>query len=187
MRIGSIAIFITMVLLVVGARVLPHPPNFTPLMAVAIFSGALFRGRWMGYLIPLGAMILSDWIIGFHDLSLMVYVSMVPAVWLASRFASDVKPVGEKRSFFGLKWMGLGLGSDLIFFVASNFAVWGLSGYYARTAQGLLECFVLALPFLLNQLLGTGTFLGLLLFTWYGLKVLMQWRSAEVSYQRYKS
>ncbi|HAG90290.1 MAG TPA: hypothetical protein DCL41_00360 [Bdellovibrionales bacterium] len=180
-------VFALLAALVAGSRLLPHPPNFTPLMAVALFSGALFGRSLWAYMIPLAAMVLSDAFLGFHSLSGVVYIGMALAV-LFGGIAEDWKPVGEKKVLFGLKWLSLALVADGIFFVLTNFGVWALTPYYEKSVSGLAECYVMALPFLLNQLLGTGTFLGLLLFTWHGLKVLSRWRvPGKVSYQRYKS
>lgn len=180
--------WVVLIALVVGVaflRVLPHPPNFTPMMAIALFSGAIFGRRGYAYLLPIGAMVLSDLLIGFHSLSGVVYVSMVPAIWFGA-FLGGVKPLGDKQSAFGFKWAGAGLSADLSFFVLSNLGVWWLSGFYERSVAGLTECFVLALPFLINQIFGTATFLGLLLFSWYGLQVLAGWREPKLSFKKYK-
>lgn len=173
------------ILLVAGSRMLPHPPNFTPMMAIAIFSGAFFSSRRWAYALPLGAMVVSDFFIGFHSLSFVVYVSMIPAIWFGS-LCADVAPIGERKTIFGLKWVGVGLAADLSFFILSNLGVWGLSGFYEHSVSGLIYCYTLALPFLINQILGTGTFLGLLLFTWYGLMVLASWREPQLKFQKYK-
>jgi len=182
--IGSL--FLLLILFVAGGRLLPHPPNFTPLMAIALFSGALLGRGPLAYLLPLGAMVVSDFFLGFHSLSGIVYLAMAPAVLLGT-FAQKTQPLGEKKSVYGLKWIGLALGADLIFYVISNLGVWYVTDFYEKSVNGLIQCFTLALPFLLNQILGTGTFLGLLLFTAYGLKVLAGWRSPELSYQKYKN
>lgn len=179
------ALLLLVVFVVAFTRLLPHPPNFTPVLAIAIFCGALFPGRVWAYLVPAGAMIVSDYFIGFHDLSVIVYLSMMPAVFAGS-LLSQTKPVGGERTFFGLKWLGIGVSADLLFFILSNLGVWWFSGFYARTWDGLLECYVVALPFLKNQLLGTATFLGLLLYTWYGLMVLAGWREPKLSYRKFK-
>ncbi len=186
MKSSHILLFLALVLLVAGSRTLPHPPNFTPLMAIAVFSGAFLGSRTMAYLFPLSAMVISDLFIGFHSFSAVVYISMIPAVFLGAKIGRGTFPFGERRSWKGLKWFGLGLSADLSFFILTNLAIWWLSGFYEHSLAGLTECFVLALPFLINQILGTGTFLGLLLFTWYGLMVLAQWREPNLKYQRYR-
>lgn len=183
MRGFKAVVFLGFIALLAGSRTLPHPPNFTPIMAIALFSGAIFGTRFWAYAIPIGAMLLSDLFIGFHDLSGVVYLSLAPAVLIGS-FFRQMAPLGERRSFFGLKWLGVGLSADLCFFILSNFGVWWLSGFYEHSVEGLIYCFTLALPFLLNQILGTATFLGLLLFTWYGLMVLAGWRQPQLSYQK---
>lgn len=170
-----VLIFLGMIALTAMSRLLPHPPNFTPLIAIALFSGALLKNRpVLAYVVPLGAMVISDFFIGFHSLSGVVYLSMVPAVWVG-QFANKDSGEARRVKFFG-RWFGLGIVADLFFFVMSNLGVWWLSGYYEHSLAGLSQCFVLALPFLLNQVLGTTTFLGLLLFSWYGLMVLAQRR-----------
>lgn len=178
-------LFFFLVLLVVAAafsRMIPHPANFTPLIAIALFSGCVFRSKWSAFVVPIAAMVVSDLFLGFHSLSVLVYVSMLPAVFLGQYLQKVGDNDGSRRlAFFG-GWFGLGFLGDLIFFIMTNLGVWWFSGFYARSVSGLTECFVLALPFLKNQLLGTMTFLGLLLFTWYGLMFMA--RQQTPVYQR---
>ncbi|MBI2082223.1 MAG: hypothetical protein HYT76_01515 [Deltaproteobacteria bacterium] len=137
----------TLVGLIVAAaasRLLPHPPNFAPIMAIALFGGAYFNRR-SSLIIPLGAMFLSDLLIGFHDQMALVYLSFVLVVFLGGTLR-------EKRTVGGVA--GIAFTSSLLFFVLTNFGVWAIDGLYPRTLSGLMTCYLAALPFFQNQLLG---------------------------------
>ena len=77
---------VALIVLVAGlSRLIPHPPNFTPIIAIGLFSGFYFKNnKSLGFLILLGAMIISDSIIGFYSISLMmfVYLALVPAIFI---------------------------------------------------------------------------------------------------------
>ena len=133
--------------LILLSRWLPHPPNFTPVLAVALFCGSRFSKSSWAYLMPVIAMIISDLVIGMHDLMLVVYASLLPMVWLASRWPKQK----ILNSFFASVW----------FFAITNFAVWYTgSVVYAPTLAGLEECYVAALPFFHNTLISTFVFMG---------------------------
>jgi hypothetical protein len=131
----------------VVARLLPHAPNFTPIVASAVFAGTIFRSRALAMLAPAVALVLSDFVLGAYDWRVMsiVYVSLaLPAImgmWgrrLQARFV--LVPIV--------------LSSSLLFFAATNFAVWALSGMYPGNLAGLAHCYAAALPFLRNSVTG---------------------------------
>jgi hypothetical protein len=133
-------------LIVVGVtlRLLPHPANFAPVTAIAIFGGALLPRR-QALIVPVLIMMISDAFIGFY--------TMMPVVWacyvliaLAGNFFL--------REFRMLRTATVTLASSLFFFIATNFAVWISSGMYAHTWTGLERCYILALPFFRNTLAG---------------------------------
>ena len=139
----NVAIATSLIIIGVSLRVLPHPDNFAPITAIAIFGGALLPRRHALW-VPALAMIVSDAIIGFHDLVLVtwgcyVLIALASNVWLT------------KLSL--LRGATLTLGASLFFFVVTNFAVWGTSGMYAHTWNGLVQCYTLALPFFRNTFL----------------------------------
>lgn len=140
----NIGIAICLVALAAAFRILPHPDNFAPMAAVAIFGGALLPRR-VGVLVPLMAMVLTDLIIDMHDLVLVTWGSYA-LIALASSLVL-------KKSSFG-KILAMTLGGSVFFFVTTNFAVWLMSGMYTRTLAGLQQCFVLALPFFRGTLMG---------------------------------
>lgn len=125
-------------------RLLPHPPNFTPVAALALFAGAHFASRYLAFLVPLLAMFLSDLALqvitgnGFHSQAPLVYLSFVAVVGIGLWLQSRRRPV---------LILGAALASSMVFFVLSNFGLWMEGSLYPRTAEGLLTCFVMAIPF----------------------------------------
>jgi hypothetical protein len=146
------SIALCLIVLAATLRLLPHPENFAPIAAVAIFGGALLPRR-LAVAVPVAAMVLTDLVIGWHDLILLVWLlyalmALASSVWL------------RKNSF--ARTAGLTLGSSVAFFVVTNFAVWVQSGMYEHTWAGLAQCFTLAIPFFRNSLVSDLFYVGLL-------------------------
>jgi hypothetical protein len=129
---------------ITATRLLPHPPNFTPVGAVALFSGALIPGP-AGVLIPLIALFLSDTFLGFHDTLLYVYGSFL-IIFLIGKYL-------KKQSSFGIL-SGSSLLSSVLFFVITNFGVWQATTLYPKTLSGLFQSYVMGLPFFGNTVAG---------------------------------
>lgn len=129
------------------SRLLPHPPNFAPVAAAALFAGAVLPRRW-SLVVPFGAMLLSDALIGFYQLPVMlsVYSSFLLVVLLGS-WAARQKKRAESVVLASLS-------GSVIFFLVTNFAVWAWGGLYPRTAAGLLASYTMAVPFFRNTLAG---------------------------------
>jgi hypothetical protein len=134
---------IVLILFAAFSRLMPHPANFTPVAAIALFSGTYFNKKYM-FILPVAAMFISDLILGFHSTMIWVYGSFVLisfiGLWLRSR-----KKVGYV--------IGTALFSSILFFVLTNLGVW-LTGYYGLTFNGLIECYTMAIPFFRNSLTG---------------------------------
>ena len=126
------------VIMAVLIRLLPHPPNFTPITALALFGGTTFKNKWLGISLPLIAMGLSDVYLGFYGISYWVYGSF----FLISILGTIWKKIKVKNVFI----------ASLIFFIITNFGVW-LMGY-PKTIEGFVLCYTLAIPFFINSLLG---------------------------------
>ncbi len=141
-------------LILVGAvsRLLPHPPNVTPLTAMALLGGAYLEG-WIAFAFPLAALLASDLILGFHGTMPFVYASFLAIAWLGRLL---------KGSRSNGRVLAACLASSLLFFIITNFGVWLGSGMYPRDAQGLAACYAAAIPFLRNSMLGDVAFTGLL-------------------------
>lgn len=133
------------ILTAAAARLLPHPPNVTPITAMAIFGGACFVDRRMAILIPLAAMVLGDFVLGFHRLVFLVYGCFVLDVALG---------FWVRRHRTWLSVAGAAFAGSVIFFVVTNLGVWGFESLYPKTAEGLETCFTAALPFFRNTILG---------------------------------
>jgi hypothetical protein len=149
-----ILLVVVMIFTVALFRVVPHLPNFTPLAAAALFGGAVLTDRRWAIGVPLVAMLLSDWIIGFHTLAPLIYLSLVAMVFIGTYLT-------ERRRIVPVAVAALT--ASVFFFAVSNFGVWALGILYPRTLDGLLACYVAALPFFQNTLLGT-LFYSALLF-----------------------
>ncbi|OGY26151.1 MAG: hypothetical protein A2134_00930 [Candidatus Woykebacteria bacterium RBG_16_39_9b] len=143
------------ILFAVTLRLVPHPPNFAPIAAMALFGGA-YLNRKYAIVIPLVVMFLSDIFIGFYSPVVMtsVYGSFV-LVGLLGMWLKKRKSPGNV--------IAAAIGSSLLFFLITNFAVWA-AGAYARDLSGLAQSYVMGLPFFRNTLLGdlfyTGVFFG---------------------------
>ena len=140
-----IATFILAILAAAALRLLPHPPNFTPIGAMALFSGAYLGRKPLALAAPLGALFLSDMVLGFYAGMTFVYVSVALTVligWALTVRRSIVR-VGIAA-----------VASSALFFVLTNFGMWLFSGIYPRTADGFIACYVAAIPFFQNSLAG---------------------------------
>lgn len=138
---------LSLVLLAVLARLIPHPPNFTPIGALALFGGASFLDRRVGFLLPLFSLFLSDLFLGLHVLIPVVYGSFALNALLGRWYRSHRHVLTLAAVTF--------LGS-VQFFLVTNFACWLL--YYPHTFSGLIACYVAAIPFFHNTLLGDAVF-----------------------------
>ena len=141
-------LILTFVLLAVLVRLIPHPPNFTPIIALALFCSTTFKNKLIGLSLPLLAMIISDLYLGFYSISLCVYGSF----FLISILGTYWKKIKVTNVFI----------SSLIFFIITNFGVW-LMGY-PKTIEGFLLCYTMAIPFYTNTMLSTLFFAGLIEF-----------------------
>jgi hypothetical protein len=131
------------------SRCLPHPPNFTPLAAMSLLSGAFLRDWRLALIIPLGAMLLSDLYLGLHNSMLFVYVAMA-AIVIFSRYGL------QRVSFFRLT-LASAL-SAVWFFLLTNFGAWLGNEIYAPTMNGLMQAYVAGIPFFRNTLLSSVLF-----------------------------
>jgi len=134
-------------------RLVPHPPNFAPIGAMALFSGAYLGRRVLAFTAPLGALLPSDIVLGFYPGMLVQYASVALVVMLGWIALSRVTP---------LRVGAAAVASSILFFALTNLGVWLLSGMYPQTLAGLAACYVAAIPFFQNTLAGDLFFSGLL-------------------------
>ena len=124
-------------LLLVLSRVVPHPPNFTPILAGIIFLPFIKKDFTFSLIIPIVVMLISDFVIGMHSLMFWTYLPILILSFLAFYFYQD--------SF--RRVINLAIFSPIIFFILSNFGVWVNSAKYSRDFSGLVECYIYAIPF----------------------------------------
>ncbi|MCS6966396.1 MAG: hypothetical protein NZ473_06490 [Candidatus Kapabacteria bacterium] len=162
--------FIIAVLIFTAAltRLLPHPPNFTPITAMALLGGATLPLSW-AYLIVFGAMIVSDVMLGIlaADWTITLHPTL-PAVYGSFALTTLLSHLFLRRHLRVLRLAGVTLAASLLFFAVTNFTVWLLGTLYPKTWAGLLACYVAALPFFRNSLLGDYLYTAVL-FGAYGL------------------
>ncbi|MEO0787934.1 MAG: DUF6580 family putative transport protein [Bacteroidota bacterium] len=166
---NQVLMLVSMVMMAAASRLLPHPPNFSPVAAMALFGAAYFRQSWMAWLVPFAGLYLSDLVLnnvvyaqagagfsfGIYWVVYLAFGAILLLGFLSLR--------GRKLDLGRL--LGVGLGATLLFFLLTNFWSWYADPFqtYPDNAAGLLACYVAGLPFLLNSLLGN-LFFGALLF-----------------------
>jgi hypothetical protein len=151
-------VLVGMILAAAVSRLIPHPPNFAPIAAMALFGGASFADRRLAFFVPLASMFLSDLAIGLlsGDLSLGLH-RLIPVVY--GSFALIVCLgfwLRKRRTVFPVA--GAALAGSVLFFVLTNFGVWAFGSWYPKTWEGLVACYVAAIPFFHNTLLGDAVY-----------------------------
>ncbi|MBI3266870.1 MAG: hypothetical protein HYZ67_07455 [Chlamydiae bacterium] len=133
------------VLIAALSRLIPHPPNATPLAAIALFGGAYFSKKYLAFLVPFLSLFLSDLVIGIDPEMGAVYLSFAMIVGIGLLLQ-------KRKSFLSL--FSASLTSSVLFFLVTNFSVWLGGRLYPKTLSGLETCFIAAIPFFRNTLLG---------------------------------
>lgn len=131
-------IVLAIILFGILARLIPHPPNFSPVTAIALFSGLNFKNKKFAFLIPILILFISDLFIGISVINIFVYSGFLLVVQLGSKIRS-------------IRFLNIILAS-LIFFIISNFGVWIIG--YPKTIDGLILCYTMAIPFFGYSLAG---------------------------------
>ena len=150
-------VILGIILSAAAMRLVPHPPNMTPIAAMALFGGAHFASKKTALFIPLTAMYLSDLALGFlvydfgwfHGFMPFVYAGFVVTVCLGFLVRRRLTP---------LTVGGAALTGSILFFIIANFGVWLVSNLYPKTLTGLAGCYVAAIPFFRNTLMGNAVY-----------------------------
>jgi hypothetical protein len=143
---------IGLVLILILSRLIPHPPNFTPIVAVAIMSGYLFKNIYLSFATLLVSMLVADAFIGFYENIFFVYLSLLFLVYIFYKLGRKI----NLKNLFLYSFTG-----SILFFIITNFGVWSLGSPgldnvpYEKNLQGLIKCYVLAIPFIKNTVLST--------------------------------
>ncbi|HKJ33661.1 MAG TPA: DUF6580 family putative transport protein [Balneolales bacterium] len=142
-----------LIVLAAVARLLPHLPNFTPIIAIALFGGAYFADKRLAFAVPFAAMFASDLLLGFHSTMIFVYIGFALAVGLGMLIRNQISilTVG-----------GAALAGAIIFFLITNFGVWLTGMMYPMTFQGLIASYAAGIPFFRYSILGDLIYSGVL-------------------------
>lgn len=155
---------LSLIIIGIALRVIPHTANFAPVGAIALFGGAILSFRTALWL-PLGIMVASDLIVGLHPTIAFTWGGFV----LVGLFGTTLR---NKRNLVRIP-LGA-IGAALIFYMISNFGVWLEGRLYPATWQGLADCYAMALPFLRTSLLAdlafSALFFGLYAFVAHAFK-----------------
>jgi len=158
---GFQPIAFTLTIVAALLRLVPHPPNFAPVGAVALFGGARLRG-WQAYVVPLLAMAITDPIVSrmagypaYHWSTLVIYGSFLISVLLGRVFL--------RNSSNPTRIIAVVLAGSVQFYLLTNFYEWlASSTLYPHTWSGLVECYTAALPFFGRTILGDLFYSGVL-------------------------
>lgn len=137
-----------------SGRLLSHPWNVTPLTAVALFA-ASYMGFRQSLFLTFAIMLVSDLCIGFYQWEVMF------AVYLSFALASYIGSVwNTQKTVWSI--VGVSIGSSLLFFIITNYAVWQFTPLYTHTLIGLQEAYIMAIPFFKNSCIGDLMYTGFL-------------------------
>jgi hypothetical protein len=172
-----IEFFIALLFIGIGIifRLMPHAPNFTPIAAIALFGG-IYLSKRTAFILPVLALMISDIFIGFYEPKLMiaVYGSFLLCVILGLYLKAHKK------------WytvLGGSVAGSVSFFLVTNFAVWAFTPWYAKTFSGIIQCYLMALPFFKNTLMGDLFYIILFFGIYEGVEL---WIKKKYGYPVYK-
>jgi hypothetical protein len=149
------------VLLAALTRLIPHPPNFAPITAMALFGAATLTDKRVAFLMPLLALFVSDVCIEIlHRMGLMASWGFYSGMWVTYTAFLLITVIGllirHRRSASTIA--AATFAGSVAFFVVSNFGVWLTGNLYPHTLEGLLTCYTAAIPFFPNTLLGDAVY-----------------------------
>ena len=164
------------ILLAAFTRIMPHPPNFSPMAAIGLFGAAHFAKKWQAFFIPLIGIWISDLVINNYVYS----SSSSNFVWFYSGFywqyISYILIIFAGLFIFNrgislTKMFGGMISSSGIFFLISNFGVWAGGTMYPKNFGGLITCYAAGVPFIHNTIISDLLFTTVLFGTYYLLQV----------------
>jgi len=160
------SIIALLILLTAFSRLIPHPPNFTPIGAMALFGAAYFSQRYLAFVIPIISMWFSDLVLNnivygqYFDNFVWVYDGFY---WTYGVFILIgligfilLKTLRPQRLIIA------SLSASVLFFLISNFGVWASGTIYSNSFSGLISCYVAGIPFFKNTLVGDLVYCGVL-------------------------
>ena len=156
---------LALIFIMVFSRLIPHPPNFTPIIAIGIMSGYYFKDLNHSILILLVTMLLSDLFIGFYLNMFFVYLSLIIITIFSFKLTRNI----NIKNLFIFGFLG-----SFLFYVVSNFGVWFFGSLYTKNITGLIECYVMGIPFFKNTLIST------LIYSYVGFSLITLWKGKVI-------
>ena len=146
------------------SRLLPHPPNFSPVEAIALFGGAYFASRAWALAVPLIALLVSDLVMG--AVVGASYASYIGGISFWSVYAcialSTLLGFGLRGKVGGARVLGYSLAGSVLFFIVTNFGAWLGSPIYPQSGAGLVAAYAAGIPFFQWTVLGTLAYAAIL-------------------------
>ena len=166
MKIERNIVGVLLVLIAISFRFFPHQPNFTPLLAIFVFSSGYFKNKKLAFFLPLIVMFISDLIINniiyssFFERFVILYTG---AIWTyTATIILSLVSIAFLKKFNFKNILMSGFMASIIFFIISNFGVWFSTTLYPKSIEGLMACYFMGLPFFKNTLFSTILFVSAL-------------------------
>lgn len=176
------------IILAAFTRIIPHPPNFSPIAAIGLFGAAHFAKKWQAFFITLLGIWLSDLVINnyiysssttnfvwFYNGFYWQYISYVLIIFVGLFIFKN--GVSLSKTFGGI------VGSSGIFFLVSNFGVWAGNGMYPKNIAGLISCYAAGIPFINNTIISDFLFTTVLFGSYYLLQ--SEYSSLKIKHLKY--
>ena len=157
-------VLVALIVFAALTRVLPHPPNFSPITAIALFGGAYFANRGWAVLVPLIGMLVSDLVLATVNGGLYVSWFSSTSIWIVYGCIAltTVLGFGLRGKVTGGKVLGYSLAGALLFFLITNFTSFAFGSMYPKTGAGLAAAYVAGIPFFKWSVLSTLLYSALL-------------------------
>ncbi len=150
-------VLVALIVLAALTRVLPHPPNFSPITAIALFGGAYFANRSWALLMPLIGLFVSDLVLAGVNGGLYASWFSGAGIWVVYGciVLTTVMGFGMRGKVSGGSVLGYSLAGSILFFLVTNFSVFAFDAMYPKTVAGLAAAYVAGIPFFKWSVLGT--------------------------------
>ncbi|QOW21590.1 DUF6580 family putative transport protein [Novilysobacter avium] len=150
-------VLVALIVLAALTRVLPHPPNFSPITAIALFGGAYFANRSWALLMPLIGLFVSDLVLAGVNGGLYASWFSGAGIWVVYGciVLTTVMGFGMRGKVSGGSVLGYSLAGSILFFLVTNFSVFAFDAMYPKTVAGLTAAYVAGIPFFKWSVLGT--------------------------------
>lgn len=145
---------VLLILVLATFRLLPHPPNVTPIAAMALFAGVYLADHRLAFLVPLAALFVSDLVLGLHDTMLFTYAGLALTVAIGLGLREHTWGRVRSRPYRFMAILLAALAGSVVFFLLTNLGAWLSHDLYPKTGAGLWMAYAAGLPFFRNSLIG---------------------------------